>query len=135
MDVAQLAEQFNALSYHDTYHFDCQPIPGSPPVLQVTVKELDELPVYVTITNQQILCIAYLWTETEVKQGSKEALLNTLLELNVPMPLSSFAKTGDKYLVFGALSLQASFDTILHEIITLHDNAMEATNALTNYLV
>ncbi|WP_163832380.1 YjfI family protein [Spartinivicinus ruber] len=135
MDVTKLAEKFNALSYHETYHFDCQPIPGSPPVLQVTVKELDELPVYVTITRQQILCIVYLWTEQEVNPDNKEALLNTLLELNVPMPLSSFAKTDDKYMIFGALSLQSSFEDILHEIITLHDNAMEATSALAEYLV
>ncbi|RDH45754.1 YjfI family protein [Zooshikella ganghwensis] len=134
MHIQDLALRFNNLLQHEGYEFDCQPIPGCPDVLQITVTNLDPLPIFLTITEQQILCIAYLWTEEQIIEEHRLSLLESLLELNVPMPLSSFAKSGDKYLIFGALSIHSSFDDIIHEIITLHENALEATTALQTFL-
>ncbi|MCS5561478.1 MAG: DUF2170 family protein, partial [Marinobacter nauticus] len=40
--------------------FDVMPIAGEEPVLQVIVSGAEETPVYITVTDTQILCLAYL---------------------------------------------------------------------------
>lgn len=115
--------------------FDCLPMPGSTDVLQVTLSSPNEIPLYVTITDAQILCIAYLFKESEVRPAAKADLNELCLGLNVPMPLSAFAKVGDQYALFGALSVASSFDDIQHELVTLGENAVEALEAVEDYLV
>ena len=39
--------------------FDVMPVAGEEPVLQVTVSGAEETPVYITVTDTQILCLAY----------------------------------------------------------------------------
>lgn len=104
-------------------------------VLQVIVDGNDELPIFVTQTDEQMLCISYLFSEEEVKPELQAELNETLLRLNVPVPLSAFAKIDQKYAIFGALSVNSSFDDISHELVTLADNAIEALDAVTSYLV
>ena len=41
------------------HSFNCLPMPSEKDVLQVTVGDQDEIPVYITITETQMLCIAY----------------------------------------------------------------------------
>ena len=52
--------------------------------------------VFVSVTDNQILCISYLWGENEVNQERRSEMFETMLELNIPMPLSAFAKIDDK---------------------------------------
>ena len=87
-----------------------------------------------SVTDTQILCITYLFTEDEVKADSRTQLLEEMLELNIPMPLSSFSRIGDRYVIFGALSINSSIEDIGYEIITLTENAVEAITALEDYL-
>lgn len=108
--------------------------PGEQDVLQVIVDGNDELPIFVTQTEEQLLCISYLFAEDEVKANMRDELNETLLRLNVPIPLSAFAKIDDKYAIFGALSVNSSFDDIAHELVTLADNAIDALEAVTIYL-
>ncbi|WP_075594410.1 YjfI family protein [Pseudoalteromonas sp. PAB 2.2] len=108
--------------------------PGEQDVLQVIVDGNDELPIFVTQTEEQLLCISYLFAEDEVKADMRDKLNETLLRLNVPIPLSAFAKIDDKYAIFGALSVNSSFDDITHELVTLADNAIDALEAVTIYL-
>jgi len=103
-------------------------------VLQVIVDGNDELPIFVTQTDEQLLCISYLFSESEVKAELKNELNEALLRLNVPIPLSAFAKIDDKYAIFGALSVSSSFDDITHELVTLADNAIDSLDAVTAYL-
>lgn len=107
---------------------------GEQDVLQVIVDGNDELPIFVTQTEEQLLCISYLFAEDEVQAGMRNELNETLLRLNVPIPLSAFAKIDDKYAIFGALSVNSSFDDITHELVTLADNAIDALEAVTIYL-
>ncbi len=109
-------------------------IPGDQDVLQVIVDGNDDLPIYVTKTEEQILCICYLFGQAEVKSALTAELNETLLRLNVPVPLSSFAIIDDKYSIFGALSVNSSFDDITHELVALADNAEEALEAVEDYL-
>ncbi|WP_404341593.1 YjfI family protein [Pseudoalteromonas mariniglutinosa] len=108
--------------------------PGEQDVLQVIVDGNDELPIFVTQTQEQLLCISYLFAEDEVKAEMRHELNETLLRLNVPIPLSAFAKIDDKYAIFGALAVSSSFDEITHELVTLADNAIDALEAVTIYL-
>jgi uncharacterized protein YjfI (DUF2170 family) len=59
----------------------------------------------------------------------------TMLEMNIPMPLSSFSKIGDKYVVFGALAINSPFADIEHELAVLSSNALEVIDDMSEYLL
>ena len=134
MNSEDLAVRISDLDNFDGYQLECQPIPGEIDVLQITVGDFDELPTYVSVTDTQILCVTYLFTEDEVKPESRSDMLEEMLELNIPIPLSSFAKIGDRYVIFGSLSNTAGIEDICLEIITLTENAVEAITALEDFL-
>ena len=134
MNSEDLAVRISDLDNFDGYQLECQPIPGEIDVLQITVGDFDELPTYVSVTDTQILCLTYLFTEDEVKPESRSDMLEEMLELNIPIPLSSFAKIGDRYVIFGSLSNTSGIEDICLEIITLTENAVEAITALEDFL-
>ena len=134
MNSEDLAVRISDLDNFDGYQLECQPIPGEIDVLQITVGDFDELPTYVSVTDTQILCVTYLFTEDEVKPESRSDMLEEMLELNIPLPLSSFAKIGDRYVIFGSLSNTSGIEDICLEIITLTENAVEAITALEDFL-
>lgn len=114
---------------------DLQPIPGSVPVVQVTVEGREELPIFVTCAEPQVLCIVYLWGDDEVRPDQRTALLETLLDLNVSIPLSSFGRIGGRYVLFGALARHASVQDIAEDIAVLSDNSLDALSALSEFLI
>ena len=107
---------------------------GEQDVLQVIVDGNDELPIFVTQTEEQLVCISYLFKESEVKAELVAELNEALLRLNVPVPLSAFAKIDEQYAIFDALAVSSSIDEITHELVTLADNAIDALDAVTVYL-
>ena len=137
MNIHTIADHLNSLADNsDTgMSFDCQPISGDVDVLQITILGREELPVFVSVTDDQILCISYLWGIDEVEPDSLNAMHESMLEMNIPMPLSSFSKIGDKYVIFGALSINSSFDDIEHELTVLSNNALEVIDDMSDYLV
>lgn len=137
MNIHKIADHLNALADQSAtgLMFDCQPISGDVDVLQITITDREELPTFVSVTDDQILCITYLWGEEEVKSDKRVAMLEAMLEMNIPMPLSSFSKIGDKYVVFGALSIGSSFDDIEHELAVLSNNAIEVIDDMDEFLV
>ena len=133
MDLQELSIKL-ADHQHEGMGFESFLITGEQDVLQVVVEGADELPIFITVTDEQMLCISYLFGKSELKPAVTEELNATLLQLNVPMPLSSFAVIDDKYSIFGALSVNSSFDDIAHEIVTLADNAIDALETLEEFL-
>lgn len=113
---------------------DIQPIPGAVPVLQICIEGRQELPIYLTSTDSQVLCLCYLWTDAEVKPDRRLELLQTLLDLNPSVPLSAFGRVGDRFVLTGALGLDASVQDIANEVAVLSDNALDALNALSEFL-
>ncbi|SCX45226.1 YjfI family protein [Variovorax sp. EL159] len=111
-----------------------QPIPGSTPVVQVSIEGRDELPIFVTSSDMQIICICYLWTEEEVKPARRTELLESLLDLNPSVPLSSFGRVDGRYVLTGALGRDASVEDIAREVAVLSDNALDALDALSEFL-
>lgn len=136
MNITELAKTLNAINGDSPtgFEFDCQPIPGDIEVLQITLSGRDEIPIFLSVTDEQIICISYLWDEAEVKPETRSQMLEAMLDMNIPMPLSSFAKIEDKFVVFGALSIHSQLDDIVHELIVLSDNSLEAIEAMTEYL-
>ncbi len=137
MNIHKIANHLNALADNSETGlvFDCQPISGEVDVLQISVIDREELPIFVSVTDDQIICITYLWGTEEVKPGSIHNMHESMLEMNIPMPLSSFSKIGDKYVLFGALSINSTFDDIEHELAVLSNNVLEIIDDMSEYLV
>lgn len=137
MNIHKIADHLNTLADDSAtgMAFDCQPISGEVDVLQITILGREELPIFVSVTDDQILCITYLWGTEEVKRDSLAEMHISMLEMNIPMPLSSFSKIGDKYVIFGALSINSTFDDIEHELTVLNNNALEVIDDMSEYLI
>lgn len=137
MNIHLIANHLNELADNsDTgFTFDSLPITGEVDVLQVTISGREEIPIFVSVTDDQILCIAYLWGEEEVKQNTRGEMLEAMVEMNIPMPLSSFSKIDDKYVIFGALSVNSSLHDVEHELSVLSDNSLEVINEMADYLL
>ena len=133
MNIHKIATYLNQLD-ETGFSFDCTPIDGEIDVLQVEVVGREEIPIFISISDNQILCIAYLWGEDEVKPELKTNMMEAMLEMNIPMPLSSFAKIEDKYVAFGALSVNSTLSDIELEIATLSDNSLEVIAEMDSYL-
>jgi len=137
MNIHKIADHLNTLADNSETGmvFDCQPISGEVDVLQITVIGREELPLFVSVTDDQILCITYLWGTAEVKPECIAEMHESMLEMNIPMPLSSFSKIGDKYVIFGALAISSTFDDIEHELAVLNNNAIEVIDDMSDYLI
>ena len=81
-----------------------QPISGDVPVLQVSIEGRDELPIFVTCSDTQIICICYLWTDDDVRAERRAELLEALLDLNPSVPLYSFGRVGKRFVLAGQLT-------------------------------
>jgi len=137
MNIHKIADHLNTLANDSSTGmvFDCQPISGEVDVLQITIIEREELPIFVSVTDDQIIAITYLWGEDEVKTETRSLMQESMLEMNIPMPLSSFSKIGDKYVIFGALSVSSSFSDIEHELTVLSNNAIEVISDMSEFLI
>ncbi|MCU4675161.1 YjfI family protein [Catenovulum sp. 2E275] len=137
MNIHKIAQYLNDLGDGSVtgHSFDCQPIAGEVDVLQISIIGREELPIFVSVTDDQILCITYLWDESEIVTDKRLAMMETMLEMNMPMPLSSFAKIDDKYAVFGALAITSSLAEIEHELAVLSDNAIDVIDDFSEFLV
>ncbi len=134
MNVLQDLSKHLAECEFKGYRFSCLPMHGEREVLRVEVSGREEIPIFITVTETQILCISYLFSKQEI-HPEKEAELNQyLLELNVPMPLSSFALVDNYYTIFGALDRRSKTDSITQELITLAGNSIDTLQALEDYL-
>ncbi|PTD98077.1 DUF2170 family protein [Pseudothauera lacus] len=112
-----------------------QPIPGSVPVIQVVIGGREELPIFITASETQVLCICYLWSDEEVRADKRAELLETLLALNPSIPLSAFGRIDKRFVLFGALASDARVEDVAQDVIALSDNALDALEALSAYLV
>jgi uncharacterized protein YjfI (DUF2170 family) len=114
--------------------YEFSPIPGEVEVVQVTFKDREECPIYLTESNSQMICICYLWRDEEVIPDKRTQMLESMLDMNIPMPLSSFGRIGEWYAIFGALDQNSTADSIIKELTVLSDNAIDALDAMSEYL-
>ena len=102
---------------------------GSDAVLLATMHEYGDLPIYLSVGGAQIVCSVLLWPVAE--QENAAAFNEFLLKAQRVVPLSNFAITtvGDQdvYELMGELSSKTTLHTILIELRTLAENAIDAT--------
>lgn len=131
--LQDLSKQLSEYQYKG-HQFNCLPMPGELEVLRVEVSALEEMPIFVTVTETQVLCISYLFNKQEIYIEKQAELNQYMLELNVPMPLSAFALIDDYYAVFGALSCRSTLDSICDELVTLANNSIDSLQALEEFI-
>lgn len=113
---------------------DIDLLPGEVPVVEVSFPDSERQSIYITDAGAQLLCIAYLWRDADVISKQRAALMETLLDLNPSVPLSSFGRIDDHFVLVGALSPAASVDDLALELATLSDNARDALITLADFL-
>jgi len=135
VEINKLADELSNYEMSDEgLPFEVQPIPGEVEVLQVLVEGREELPIFISYADREIICMSYLFKKDEVKDAGANEMNGAMLAINIAMPLSSFATVDDQYVVFGALSAESDLKAIVHEIEILSDNTMEAIDSLRDYL-
>ena len=105
---------------------------GSDPVLQITMHEFGDLPVFLSAGAEQIVVSALLWPVDEQKD---QAAFNVfLLKAQKLVPLSNFGITTvagrDYYEIFGELSCKTTLQTVVIELRMLSENAIRAAEEL-----
>lgn len=112
-------------------------IDGIAPALHIVMNEFGDLPIFVTVSGEQILVESLLWSVTEVKNIAQfnEAILRT--HKYFPLSTISLDKIDgdDCYHMFGALSSTSSLQNIVFEIEILASNVIQATEAYADFLV
>jgi uncharacterized protein YjfI (DUF2170 family) len=102
---------------------------GAEPVLLVTMHEYGDLPIYLSVGGAQIVVSVLLWPVSE--QADPARFNEFLLKAQRVVPLSNFAITAiggeDVYELMGELSCKTTLQTILIELRTLAENAIDAT--------
>ena len=130
----ELANGMNGVTTDNDLSISTEIMDGDVKVLMVIIEDREEFPIYITVDESQILCISHLWTESEIVADKRMDLLDAMLTMNLPMPLSSFSKLGKQYLIFGALSTHSSLDEVLEEIDNLSNNTLTAIEELSEFL-
>lgn len=107
-------------------------VEGADPVLQITMHEFGDLPVFLSAGAEQIVVSALLWPVDEQKD---QAGFNVfLLKAQKLVPLSNFGITTvagrDYYELFGELSRKTTLQTVIIELRMLAENAIRAASDL-----
>jgi len=107
-------------------------VEGTDPGILVTMKEFGDLPLLMSVSGSQIIVDTLLWPVDEVQDraGFNEMLLKT----HKLFPLSTFGIVSgpdgqDYYELFGSLSAGSILESVIFEIETLADNALQAADA------
>ncbi len=107
-------------------------VEGADPGILVTMKEFGDLPLLMSVSGSQIIVDTLLWPVEEVTDsaGFNEMILKT----HKLFPLSTFGIGAgpdgrDYYELFGSLSAGSTLASVIFEIETLADNALQAAEA------
>jgi uncharacterized protein YjfI (DUF2170 family) len=112
-------------------------IDGVSPALHMVMYEYGDLPIFLTVSGEQIVVESMLWSASEVKNP---VLFNeTVLRTHKYFPLSNISLDkldgDDCYHMFGALSSASSLQNIIFEIEILASNVIQATEAYADFLI
>ncbi len=138
--IWSIEELFNKLMQSELVkqnHASVEIIDGIDACLHIIMHEYGDLPIFLSISNQQIVVECLLWPINMVKnkiQFNEEILCTRKL-----FPLSTIAieKAGDgsvNYIMYGALSSSSLLSNIIYELETLSDNVIKATEAYEHHI-
>lgn len=108
--------------------------PDGVPVMRICIEGQEEIPVFVTASPTQVLCICYLWTEDEIKPERRAEMMEAMMDLNIAIPLSNFGRIAGHYVIYGALAHDADADSIATDVAMVADNALEALDVFNEFL-
>lgn len=113
-------------------------VDGTEPCLEISMVEFGDLPIYLSVSGEQIIVDAVLWPFSMVKDPA--TLNDEVLRTHKLFPLSTisldrFPDGNEYYTIFGALSSLSSLQNIVQEIETLAANAIKATEAYGSHLI
>jgi uncharacterized protein YjfI (DUF2170 family) len=131
---------YEALSKADLFasgRAEVELIEGVSPALHIVMCEYGDLPLFLTVSGEQIAVESMLWSVSEVVNP---ALFNeTILRTHKYFPLSTISLDkldgDDCYHMFGALSSASSLQDVLFEIEILASNVIQATEAYADFLI
>lgn len=128
--TSSLLSALSAADYAD--EFAVERLNGSEPVLAVRMIEQGDLPILLSVGEEQIVAATLLWPVDE--QPDAAAFNSFLLKAQKLVPLSNFAITEvdgrDYYELMGELSTESRLSTIVQELRVLADNAIAAAGEL-----
>ena len=112
-------------------------VEGADSGILVTMKEFGDLPLVMSVSGSQIIVDTLLWPVEEA--GDSAAFNEMILKTHKLFPLSTFGIVDgpdgrDYYEMFGSLSAGSILETVIFEIETLADNAMQAAEAYQSEL-
>jgi uncharacterized protein len=112
-------------------------IDGIDPALHVVMHEYGDLPVFLTVSGEQIIAESVLWSVSEVTDVN--CFNEVVLKTHKYFPLSTISldnmgKGGDYYHMFGALSSSSILQNVIFEIEVLANNVIQATEAYSEFL-
>ncbi len=107
-------------------------VEGADPGILIVMTEFGDLPLLMTVSGGQILVDTLLWPVEDVADPAEFNVM--ILKTHKLLALSTFGiRTGpdgrDYYELFGALSAGSILESVVSEIETLADNAMQVAEA------
>ena len=99
--------------------------------------EYGDLPVFLTVSGEQIIVESILWSVDEVADvnGFNDAILRTHKYFPLStISLDQLGQSGDYYHMFGALSSTSILSNVVFEIEVLASNVIQATEAYSEFL-
>ena len=107
-------------------------VEGADPGILIVMTEFGDLPLLMTVSGGQILVDTLLWPVEDVADPAEFNVM--ILKTHKLLALSTFGiRTGpdgrDFYELFGALSAGSILESVVFEIETLADNAMQVAEA------
>ncbi|MET0295194.1 MAG: DUF2170 family protein [Phenylobacterium sp.] len=130
--IPALKQALDATSLLREGELTAQVIEGADPVLLVRMHEYGDLPIYVSAGPLQMVLSSILWP---VDEQEHQAEFNVfLLKAQKLVPLSNFGistiEGRDYYELFGEISAKTTLQTIVIELRTLAENAIDAAGDL-----
>ncbi|ASP40637.1 hypothetical protein CHH28_19075 [Bacterioplanes sanyensis] len=111
-------------------------IDGAEPALHVTMHEYGDLPLFLTVSGDQIIVESLLWPASDVTD--KARFNDAVLRTHKYLPLSTISLDNidgeDYYHMFGALSASSILSNVVFEIEVLTSNVIQATEAYNEFL-
>ncbi len=112
-------------------------IDGVGPSIYLEMREFGDLPLFLTVSGDQIIVESVLWDKDDVVDF--DAFNDAVLRTHKYFPLSTISldrlEDGkDYYQMFGALSAESGLSEIVLEIETLASNVIQATEAYGEFL-
>lgn len=112
-------------------------IDGVEQALHIVMYEYGDLPLFLTVSGEQIVVEAVLWSSDEVADVAR--FNDAVLRTHKYFPLSTISldilnDDTDYYHMFGALSSTSIMPNVIFEIETLASNVIQATEAYGSYL-